>query len=152
MAARFDRRAIVLSGLALTALARTAAAAPKTRMVVIGAPSRGRRRAWSGLMTQAGFEVESHDTDDLDPARREAGISPAPGGRHTAFVNGYVVEDHVPPEDVVRLLRKRHQAIGLTVPGMPMGSPGVQTQGRHDAFDTLLILQGGATRIFARHV
>lgn len=142
----------MLSGLALTALARIAAAAPKPRLVVIGSPGRDRRRARSGLMTRAGFEVESHDADDLDPARREAGISPAPGGRHTAFVNGYVVEDHLPSEEVVRLLRKRPQAIGLTVPGMPMGSPGMQTPGRHDTFDTPLILQGGATRIFARHV
>lgn len=152
MTAWVDRRSIVLSGLAMTGLAGAALAAPRPRLVVYKSPSCGCCRAWSGLMTRAGFDVEIHDTDDLGPVRRKAGISPALSGCHTAFVGGYVVEGHVPPEDVVRLLKERPAAIGLTVPGMPMGAPGMETQGRHDAFNTLLVLHGGASRIFARHV
>lgn len=71
---------------------------------------------------------------------------------HTAVIHGYVVEGHVPAEDVQALLRQRPQAIGIAVPGMPAGAPGMeQADGRREAFMTLLLLDGGRRRIFARH-
>ena len=71
---------------------------------------------------------------------------------HTALIAGYVLEGHVPAEDVHRLLTERPQAIGLAVPGMPLGSPGMESaDGQRDAFETLLILKGGQTRVFAPH-
>lgn len=71
---------------------------------------------------------------------------------HTGLIDGYVVEGHVPAADVVRLLAERPTARGITVPAMPLGSPGMDTpQGHKDPYDTLLVLRSGATRVFARH-
>jgi len=102
-------------------------------------------------MDRAGFSVEVHDVDNLEPIWRKAGLSPALTACHTAFVQGYVVEGHVPPVDVLRLLKERPAALGLTAPGMPMGAPGMASPGRADPFDTLLVLRDGRTRVFAHH-
>jgi hypothetical protein len=69
-----------------------------------------------------------------------------------ATVGGYVTVGHVPPADVDRLLRTRPKAIGLTVPGMPIGSPGMESpSGKRETYETLLLLAGGKTSVFARH-
>ena len=71
---------------------------------------------------------------------------------HTGLIDGYLVEGHVPAQDVIRLLAERPEAIGLAVPGMPLGSPGMETpQGRRQPYDTLLVLRSGPPRVFARH-
>ena len=71
---------------------------------------------------------------------------------HTGLIDGYLVEGHVPTRDVVRLLAERPEAVGITVPAMPLGSPGMETpQGHKEPYDTLLVLRSGATRMFARH-
>ena len=71
---------------------------------------------------------------------------------HTGLIDGYLVEGHVPAQDVVRLLAERPRALGLAVPAMPLGSPGMETpQGHREPYDTLLVLPSGATRVFARH-
>jgi hypothetical protein len=65
------------------------------------------------------------------------------------MIDGYVVEGHVPAEDVRRLLAERPRALGLSVPGMPVGSPGMEMGARKDPYDVLLLLPGGATTVFA---
>jgi hypothetical protein len=71
---------------------------------------------------------------------------------NTGLIDGYLVEGHVPALDVIRLLNERPTAVGLAVPGMPLGSPGMETpQGHMDPHDTLLVLRSGASRVFARH-
>ena len=71
---------------------------------------------------------------------------------HTGLIDGYLVEGHVPARDVVRLLAERPEAVGITVPAMSLGSPGMETpQGHKDPYDTLLVLRSGAARVFARH-
>ena len=71
---------------------------------------------------------------------------------HTGLIDGYLVEGHVPAPDVIRLLTERPAAVGVAVPGMPLGSPGMETpQGHKEPYDTLLVLSSGATRVFARH-
>ena len=71
---------------------------------------------------------------------------------HTGLIDGYLVEGHVPAPDDIRLLTERPAAVGVAVPGMPLGSPGMETpQGHKEPFDTLLVLRSGATRVFARH-
>jgi hypothetical protein len=83
--------------------------------------------------------------------KAEHGIPAAYGSCHTAVVDGYAVEGHVPAEDVKRLLAERPQAAGLAVPGMPIGSPGMETPGRRaDRYEVLLVQDGDAT-VFARH-
>jgi hypothetical protein len=71
---------------------------------------------------------------------------------HTALVDGYVVEGHVPAEDVVRMLRERPEIVGLTVPGMPAGSPGMEVpSGEKERYDVLAFDEAGNTSVFARH-
>ncbi|MDP8915933.1 MAG: DUF411 domain-containing protein, partial [Pseudomonadota bacterium] len=71
---------------------------------------------------------------------------------HTGVVGGYAIEGHVPPEDVLRLLRERPKARALIVPGMPMGSPGMENpQGQREPYEVLLLGKDGWTRVFARH-
>lgn len=71
---------------------------------------------------------------------------------HSGLVGGYFIEGHVPAADIRRLLAERPEAIGITVPGMPLGSPGMETPtGDRERYDTLLVLKRGTTRVFARH-
>lgn len=106
---------------------------------------------WADHIEAAGFPVKTVDVTDLGAVKAEHGIPAAYGSCHTAVVDGYAVEGHVPAEDVKRLLAERPQAAGLAVPGMPIGSPGMETPGRRaDRYEVLLVQDGDAT-VFARH-
>ena len=105
-------------------------------------------------MKKSGFSVRVNDSGN-EAARKRLGIPAALGSCHTATVGGYTLEGHVPAKDVQRLLREKLQAVGLAVPGMPVGSPGMDGavyQGRKDPFDVLLVLPGGVTRIYQSYV
>ena len=121
-------------------------------VVVHKSPSCGCCSAWVEHMEQAGFAVDVHDTDDLGAIKEAVGLPHGMGSCHTAEVAGYFVEGHVPAGDVARLLSERPDARGLTVPGMPLGSPGMEVpSGEVEAYDVLLVLPDGSTRVFASH-
>ncbi len=108
---------------------------------------------WITHMRQSGFRIVVHDTGN-NAARARLGMPTRYGSCHTASIDGYVIEGHVPAGDVQRLLRERPKALGLAVPGMPIGSPGMDGPaygGRRDPYDTLLVLQDGSSRSFQRH-
>ena len=105
---------------------------------------------WVDHMKAAGFPVEVTDMEDVSPIKAQNGIPPRLSSCHTAVVAGYVVEGHVPVEDVKRLLAERPAIRGIAVPNMPMGSPGMEgpvTQ----PFDTLALGKDGKTSVFASH-
>ena len=104
-------------------------------------------------MIQAGFTVEARNVEQeaLWSLKARSGVTPDLGSCHTAFVGGYVIEGHVPAADVGRLLSERPDAVGLTVPGMPIGSPGMEMGNEREAYETLLILRDGSTSVFQRH-
>jgi hypothetical protein len=108
---------------------------------------------WGEHMMEDGeFTVEEVPSPVLMQVKQQNGISRELASCHTALVDGYVVEGHVPIEDVRRLLEERPDAIGLAVPGMPVGSPGMETPGRTpDNFDVLLVNKDGSTSVFASH-
>ena len=107
---------------------------------------------WILHMQQAGFVATVNVLPDLRPIRIARGFPDALASCHTGLIDGYLVEGHVPALDVIRLLNERPTAVGLAVPGMPLGSPGMETpQGHMDPYDTLLVLRSGASRVFARH-
>jgi len=106
--------------------------------------------AWVEHMRQAGFAVRTHDVNDVPAARRQLGMPERLGSCHTAKVAGYVVEGHVPAADIRRLLKEKPQALGLAVPSMPPGSPGMESA-RPMPYDTLLVQNNGATAVFAKH-
>lgn len=121
-------------------------------LVVHKSPSCGCCGLWVEHMQQAGFPVEVRDTVEPNAIKERLGVPYGKGSCHTAEVAGYVVEGHVPADDVKRLLAERPDAMGLVLPGMPLGSPGMETpDGRTDAYTVELIANDGTTSTFAQH-
>ena len=136
------------------ALAPAQAAPAKPLVEVWKDPSCACCEDWVLHMKKSGFVVRVNDSGN-EAARKRLGIPAALGSCHTATVGGYTLEGHVPAKDVQRLLREKLQAVGLAVPGMPVGSPGMDGavyQGRKDPFDVLLVLPGGGTRVYQSYV
>ena len=95
--------------------------------------------------------VESHDEAEMSLVKTKLGVPEALASCHTATVNGYVIEGHVPAEDIRQLLAKRPNATGLAVPGMPIGSPGMEVGDRVDAYQTLLFDAQGQSSVFNQY-
>ena len=94
-------------------------------------------KAWVNHLKNNGFHVEDIVTPDVAAKKRELGLPAQLASCHTAVVNGYIIEGHVPADDVKRLLRLKLDVAGLAVPGMPAGSPGMETSGPPDQFDVI---------------
>lgn len=109
---------------------------------------------WVAHLEANDFAVKTNATDTaaLKAIKRDAGVPEKLDACHTGKIDGYVIEGHVPASDIKRLVAERPDAIGLTVPGMPQGSPGMeQADGKIQAYDVLLIKKDGTTEIFASH-
>lgn len=108
---------------------------------------------WVEHLQAAGYTVKTNDTATgiLAKLKRQAGLKPELQSCHTAKAGGYVIEGHVPAEDVARLLKEKPDAVGLTVPGMPLGSPGMDTGPEKEPYEVLLVKKDGTTEVFARH-
>jgi hypothetical protein len=105
--------------------------------------------AWARVFQDAGFVVTVHEVDDLGPPRAAAGVPPDLAGCHTALVDGYVVEGHVPLADVQRVLAERPAIAGLAVPGMPSGSPGMEMEGvAAEPFEVVAFRADGSRYVF----
>ena len=125
----------------MAALPAMAAAPAKIAMEVWKDPNCGCCKDWIALMEQAGFAVKVHDVGN-SAVRAKLGLPTRLGSCHTALVGGYLVEGHVPAADVHKLLKQKPKALGITVPGMPIGSPGMdgpEYGGRKDPYDVLLV-------------
>ncbi len=114
-------------------------------------PNCGCCGVWVEHMKDAGFSVTVTEVDDTAVARRKYGLPERFGSCHTAVVGGYVVEGHVPANDVKKLLVMKPVAIGLTVLGMPVGSPGMEMGSRKDPYQVLLVAKDGRERVFATY-
>jgi len=147
-----DRRLFLAAAGAAALSACSAAAAPGPKLTVYKTASCGCCRGWVTAMARAGFAPAVVEVEDLSAEWRKRGVPDTLSSCHLADVGGYVTVGHVPPQDVRRLLKERPEALGLTVPGMPIGSPGMeQPSGKTEPYETLLLLPGGRTRVFARH-
>lgn len=131
------------------ALVMIAGAASPT-ITVYKTPTCGCCTSWVEHLKQEGFKVVAVDTADVSPIKRALGIGEALASCHTALVDGYVIEGHVPAADIARLLRDRPAIVGLAVPGMPMGSPGMEGP-RTERYSVLGFDKAGAVRIYASH-
>lgn len=121
-------------------------------MVVHKSASCGCCGLWVDHMRQAGFTVEVRNEDDLNPIKERVGVPYGKGSCHTAEVGGYFIEGHVPAADVKRLLAEKPEAKGLVLPGMPLGSPGMEVpDGTVQAYTVELVDKQGVTRAFAQH-
>ena len=142
-------------GLALAAMAWTGCrnATPESATIqVYKTPTCGCCTKWIDHLEAAGFEVEATDLPDLTSLKNENGVPAELGSCHTALVDGYVIEGHVPAGDIARLLEERPKVAGLAVPEMPLGSPGMEhpDPARHQPYDVLAFGPEGA-RVFASH-
>lgn len=118
-------------------------------VTVYKSPTCGCCSEWVKHMRANGFSVDARDLDDVSPIRRRYGVPGALASCHTAIVAGYAIEGHVPAADIQRLLRERPKIVGLAVPGMVVGSPGME-QGPAQRYETLAFDERGY-RVFARH-
>ena len=101
-------------------------------------------------MTKAGFSVKTHEVTDVPGTRKKLGMPEKLGSCHTAKIGNYLLEGHVPADDIKRLLKEKPKALGLAVPGMPAGSPGMDVP-NSPPYDTLLVHKDGTARVFAKH-
>lgn len=141
--------AATLAGLGLRpALAQTA-----TPIRVAKDPNCGCCGAWVEILESQGFAatIEEMEPGALQDHKLASGIPAAMASCHTAHVEGYAIEGHVPPADIRRLLAERPEAIGLAVPGMPWGSPGMGPEAEREAYEVHLIRRDGTTEVFTSY-
>jgi len=150
----FSRRSILRLSLAAagaTALGQplhALAAADAKQITVWKNPDCGCCLEWVAHLRKNGFEVVTQDVKDTAPVRRKLGLPDKFGSCHTARLGDYVLEGHVPARELQRLLREKPNALGLAVPGMPVGSPGMEMGDARDAYDVLLVLKDGSSRMY----
>ena len=106
--------------------------------------------AWVKHLRDNGFKVEPHDVANPSDTREKMGMPDKFGSCHTAVVDGYAIEGHVPAADIKRLLASKPKAKGLAAPGMPLGSPGMEGP-RRDAYDVYLVLPDGSARVYQHY-
>lgn len=147
------KRRTVLSTVAAAAIAAvpTFAATSLPQVEVFKNPNCGCCGAWVDHLKAAGFPVKVTEVSDTGAVRKRYGIPDELGGCHTGVVSGYAVEGHVPAEEIKRLLAKKPAAAGLSVPGMPVGSPGMEVGSRKDPYQVLLIDKAGHSSVFATY-
>jgi hypothetical protein len=126
----------------------TFAASPPEKITVWKTPNCGCCKDWVAHLQGNGFQVVTNDVPDTAPMRQKLGLPAKFGSCHTAQLGAYVLEGHVPAQEVRRLLREKPRAVGLAVPGMPVGSPGMEMGDSRDAYDVLLVLADGSSRVY----
>jgi hypothetical protein len=130
---------------------RKAAAAPFPEIRAYRDPGCGCCEKWVEHMKAAGFSIAMEDDENLAARKATLNVPGDLAGCHTAVVGEFVIEGHVPAEDIIRFLAEKPTARGLAVPGMPIGSPGMEMDGMKDAFDVMIFHNDGSRIIYARH-
>jgi hypothetical protein len=118
-------------------------------VIVYKSPTCGCCRDWVDNMRENGFTVIAHDTLDLDPIKRQLGVPAGQESCHTATVKGYTIEGHVPADLIRKLIDEKSKWAGLAVPGMPMGSPGMDGPVKQ-AYDVVAFDRAGKTEVYAK--
>ncbi len=131
---------LVLSMMSTSALAAT--------MTVNKSPNCGCCKAWVDIVKKAGYEVQVNNVQDLTPFKQKHGVPSDLMSCHTAVVDGYVIEGHVPVVDIQRLLKEKPAIAGLSVPGMPASSPGMDVPGRNDPYKVVSFTKTGKKAIY----
>jgi hypothetical protein len=144
----FGGAAVLVAGVAIIGLARTPTPAGPV-VTVYKSATCGCCTKWIEHLRAAGFTVVAHDTDDLVTAMESFGVPSSLGSCHTGEVGGYVVEGHVPADLIKKMLAERPAILGLAVPGMPIGSPGME--GSPTArYNVIAFDRQGKTSVYAR--
>ena len=133
----------------LVLLAHPAEADPQA-MQVYKSPTCGCCQKWVDYLRSRGYTVTVSDVPDVGRVKRDLGVPSSASSCHTALVGGYFIEGHVPEQDISRLLAERPNIAGLAVPGMPIGSPGMEGPNPH-AYSVLAVHKDGKVTVFAEH-
>ena len=145
---------IAIAGLGLgVAAQQKPAAAAAQKVTVYKTASCGCCRLWVDHLKANGFDVQAMDVsaEQVRAVSKVAGLKDDDVSCHTAKVGGYVVEGHVPAEDVKRLLAEKPNALGVYVPGMPIGSPGMEQGDTKEPYDVLLLRKDGTAEVYSKH-
>ena len=145
-----NRRHFLASAAAMLAARRAVLAEPPSVLTVYKDPSCGCCVNWVKHMSANGFVVTVRDVKNMDEVKATMGVPSALQSCHTAVMGKYVFEGHVPADDIKKLLREKSAVQGLAVPGMPMGSPGMEGV-RTDHYDVLAFTTDGKSRVYAKH-
>ncbi|MCK7544360.1 DUF411 domain-containing protein [Marinobacter bryozoorum] len=141
--------ALGLGLVATLTVGQTAWADDDLSIKIYKSPTCGCCGDWVDHLEENGFEVDVTDTNNMNQVKMDAGLTPQLASCHTAFIDDYVIEGHVPAADIRRLVEEKPMAHGLSVPGMPVGSPGMEMGDRKDNYQVLLFNKAGQTRVFA---
>ena len=145
------------SAIAIAALALIGAVAAQQKpagplVEVFKSPTCGCCSQWVEHMRKAGFTVRTTDMNDLSEVKKSRGVPAEVQSCHTATVNGYVVEGHVPPADIHRMLKEKPAIAGIAVGGMPIGSPGMESPYvKAEPYNVMSFDKNGTTHVFAKH-
>lgn len=149
-----NRRGLLgIAGALLLATQLPAQAAPARFAEVWKDPDCGCCKDWVAHLEANGFKVKVNDGGRQAIARK-LGVDPKYGSCHTALIGGYAIEGHVPARDIARLLKDKPLAVGLAVPGMPVGTPGMDAPvygGRKDSYEVLLLAKDGSAKVYQRY-
>ncbi|KAF0116117.1 MAG: hypothetical protein FD150_602 [Rhodobacteraceae bacterium] len=148
-----SRRALIVSSAALFLLPALPSFALEPSINVAKDPTCPCCNDWVAILEQAGFAVtvEEMDPDALQQHKLAQGIPAEMQSCHTGIVEGYALEGHVPVADIRRLLAERPDAVGLAVPGMPFGSPGMGPEESREAYEVFLVRKNGTTEVFSAY-
>ena len=146
------RREFLIGTLGLTTFPSSGFAFPDA-LIVNRTETCGCCGAWVDRMNSAGLRTEVNYVDEeaLGLIKTQLGVYAKLASCHTATIGSYFIEGHVPAEDIYKLLTEKPNAIGLSVPGMPIGSPGMEMGNNKEPFDTLLVFKNGKTQVFNSH-
>jgi len=124
---------------------------PVREITVYKSPTCGCCTKWIDHLEQNGFKVKALNVKDVVPYKIQSGVTPELASCHTAFIDGYTIEGHVPANDIKRLLRERPKVDGLAVPGMPIGSPGMEQGNHKDKYNVISFDKKGNKKVFSSH-
>jgi hypothetical protein len=120
-------------------------------MTVYKSPSCGCCSKWIDIMKSKGFKVDVIETNEVNNIKQKAGLQAGQTSCHTAFVDGYVIEGHVDYSAVKKMLVEKPNILGITVPGMPIGSPGMEQGNTKQAYNILYVNKDGSTGVYEAH-
>ena len=148
--------AVMASALGVVAFAQTKPANPAgaaAMVTVYKTSSCGCCRLWVDHLKKSGFAVQAMDVSaaDVRAVSKAAGLKDEDSSCHTAKIGNYIVEGHVPADDIKRMLKEKPAIAGLAAPGMPMGSPGMEQGDRRDAYDVIAFKKDGTSTVYAKH-
>ena len=135
----------------LITLSLFAGSAFAAEMTLYKSPYCGCCKAWATQVEKAGFEIKVIEQADNNKQHKAYGVTPELASCHTAIIEGYVIEGHVPVADIQRLLKDKPAITGLAVPGMPASSPGMDVPGNTDPYQVIAFRKDGKTAVYNQY-